>query len=104
MANKTDFIILRVTPEEKLQIKERAERADMSVSQFITAAVFNKKVADRKPLLELVREINYIGNNINQATKIMNTYHGFDGADFDYLVKEFTKLKQIVCAFIEDEI
>lgn len=104
MENKSEIIKIRVTADEKKAITDKAKNAGMTMSKYIRTSAMGKKVADYSNLLSLVREINYIGNNINQATKIMNTYHAFDGADYDYLYNEFLKLKKVLDGYISEEL
>ncbi len=92
-----------MSEHEKNIISDKAKIAGMTVSKYVRSVALGKKVADFSYLLSLVREINYIGNNINQATKIMNTYHSFDGADYNYLYEEFMKLKKSVDEFVSEE-
>ena len=43
MATKTEVLGVKVTKEEKEEIKRLAEEADVSVSKYIYRILFNKK-------------------------------------------------------------
>ena len=43
MAIKTDTLTIKVTPEEKEQIKQLAETADMTVSKYLYRVIFPKE-------------------------------------------------------------
>ncbi|MEG2380105.1 MAG: plasmid mobilization relaxosome protein MobC [Oscillospiraceae bacterium] len=100
--NKEEFIKIRVTEEEKNTIRDKASSAGLSVSEYSRRQLIKGKVINSYNLVALIREINYIGNNINQATKIMNMYHAYDGTDFNYIVDEFNKIKELIEDKIKD--
>lgn len=82
---KTILKGFRITKEEDAFIKEECEKYGMSESEYFRTLLRNKR-ADSKQfsktkqeyldIRELTREINYIGNNINQIVKNthMNLY------------------------------
>ena len=43
MAIKTETLTIKVTPEEKEQIKQLADRADVSVSKYLYRILFPKE-------------------------------------------------------------
>lgn len=100
---KNNFIQIRVTAEEKVLFKEKADKAGVSLTKYIKECVSKKRLVNSQLLLSLIREINRIGCNINQATKIMNTYHTYDDTDYNYIYREFMELKEKVDEFINKE-
>lgn len=100
---KTAQINIRLTEVEKEKIEKKAAAANMTVSRFLVQSATKKKVINHDNLLSLLREINRIGTNINQATRIMNTYHPDDTEDFEYIEKEFSKVKKLVMDYIGKE-
>ena len=75
---KTVLKGFRLTQEEAAFVKEECERYGMCESEYFRTLLRNKKNASQqfsKPKQEyldiraLTREINYIGNNINQIVK-----------------------------------
>lgn len=101
---RTEQIHFRLTPEQKEQIEKKAEASGLTVSQYIIRSATKKKVVNHDHLLQLIREINRIGTNINQATRIMNTYHPDDTSDMKYICDEFLKVKQMVMEYIGKEL
>jgi hypothetical protein len=74
--NKTDKIELRISPNDKEMIQLNAVKIGMSVSKFIIVSALGHELTanktDRdiyKELIGIKRELNQIGNNLNQLTK-----------------------------------
>lgn len=99
--NRIRTIKARVTEEQYEKILNKAEKANMNMSDFVRQSIMSAAVIDTGPLIDLVREVNRIGNNINQATHVMHIYCDPEGGDFDYIAGEFDKLKKTVYEFVE---
>lgn len=65
-------IYLRVSDHEKRAIGQRADKAGLTVSEFIRSAAENVEVVsiDIGPLLGILRELRSEGVNVNQLTKL----------------------------------
>ena len=79
MATKDNFIKLRISSEEKEALKKTALENGLDLSELIRLRLDNLPVIDRKYkndlfqlILELSQEINPIGNNMNQLTKVVH--------------------------------
>jgi hypothetical protein len=69
-------VISRFSEEEYFQLRRTARAAGFSVAAFIRRRCLTDErmvVVDGKAVRELYREINYIGNNINQIARYSNT-------------------------------
>ena len=74
MANtKLSRIEIRMTPEEKENLKRKAAEAHMTVSKYILYLSQSKRVLLKDDIAELTVEISRIGNNINQIAHVGNT-------------------------------
>ena len=61
---------------EYFQLKRIARAAGLSVAAFIRRCCLTNekvKIIDREVVRDLYKEINYIGHNINQITRLANT-------------------------------
>lgn len=65
---KDKFETFRATEKERQALKALARKANMSKSDFIRHAIFNKEIVVIDGLHELTRELKAIGNNLNQLT------------------------------------
>lgn len=73
---------LRVSPNEREQIKAKALHAGLSVSEYQRRACLNLPVTTRRPLADaaLVRQLAGIGNNLNQLTRKAHIHDDVDRA------------------------
>ena len=65
---KDKFETFRASEKERQALKTLARKANMSKSDFIRHAIFNKEIVVIDGLHELTRELKAIGNNLNQLT------------------------------------
>lgn len=92
-------IELRVTPDEKKLILDRFEKSGMkNLSRFVRNCCFDKPIVVIHDLKEFARELNSIGNNLNQIT--MLCHQGLiDTPDIsqtrDYLKKIYEELVKL---------
>ena len=75
MNTRTNAIIVRLTDKEKKQLQRQAENAGLKMEPFIRKLIMRADIQPRPPdnFVQLIREINFIGNNINQIAKKVNT-------------------------------
>lgn len=81
MARTNTYFQLRISPENKEFLKEKAEQFGYSnVSAFVMESVRNyfRIELDMKPYRDLAMEIGYVGKNINSLVRRINT-DGFYG-------------------------
>ena len=78
------WLSLRLTEEEKEKIREKAEQASLSISDYARAVLLSTKNIRRKQKMDceaikrLVYEINKIGVNLNQIARKINTSRDID--------------------------
>lgn len=68
----------RVTPKEKERIRERAENAGLSVSDYLRRQALSKEVTVVSPELfkeyhEMCSNFGRLGNNLNQVARHLNS-------------------------------
>lgn len=66
--SKDNFIRFRVAGWEKIHISKNAEKAHMTISEFVRAAAMDQDVTVVEGLDDLIRELRRQGNNLNQLT------------------------------------
>ena len=71
---RTHRFELRLRESEKDMLKKKSLKAGLSKAAFIKMCLNNSdiKSAPSTEYQDLIREINYIGHNINQITKAVN--------------------------------
>jgi len=65
---KDEFIRFRVAGWEKHYITKKAEKAHMSVSEFVRSSAMGREVTVIEGVNELMTELRRQGNNLNQLT------------------------------------
>lgn len=88
MARKDKSILIRLTEAERSTLKQKASKADLSVSEYVRLALIYSKdatirVIDTSPLRDALWELKKQGVNLNQLMKSLNTYGpgGFDSKE-----------------------
>ena len=89
---KLTRVEVRMTPEEKENLKRKADEAHMTVSKYIIHLSQTKRVILKDDIAKLTVEISRIGRNINQIAYIGN-YQKFVNRTQLKVVSEY--LKQI---------
>lgn len=72
---RTKFLQIRVSPDEKKEIKDKAGSAGLSLTDFMLEATARTRtwtIQDRAIQEEKIRQIARIGNNLNQVARIIN--------------------------------
>ena len=68
-------ISVRLNEKEHKHLQRQAENAGLKMEPFIRKLIMGADIQPRPPdnIVQLIREINFIGNNINQIAKKVNT-------------------------------
>lgn len=76
---KSEVITLRVTPNEKEFIKQKADMKDFkSVADFILSSLIYPEKIDKKKMGSMLYEVNKIGVNLNQVVRHINSERHID--------------------------
>jgi hypothetical protein len=86
--NRSRWLKVRLKPSEEVLLNKRFKKSTFqNVSEFGRAMILGKPVTvihrDKsmdeilEELILLRRELNFIGNNLNQAVRNINSVHGF---------------------------
>ncbi len=104
---KLSRVEVRMTPEEKENLKRKATEAHMTVSKYIIHLSQTKRVILKDDIAKLTVEISRIGRNINQIAYIGN-YQKFVNRTQLKVVSELLKQiedlqRKILRAMFSDE-
>ena len=104
---KLSRVEVRMTPEEKENLKRKATEAHMTVSKYIIHLSQTKRVILKEDIAKLTVEISRIGNNINQIAYIGN-YQKFVNRTQQKVVSELLQQiedlqRKILRAMFSDE-
>ena len=104
---KLSRVDVRMTSEEKENLKNRADEAHMSVSKYIVYLSETKRVILKDDIVNLTVEISRIGRNINEIAYIGNYQKSFCKAQLEVLSEYLQQIielqKKILCAMFSEE-
>ena len=89
-------LTIRLTPGEKDTIVRKAKQADMTLTDFVVAAVLSVQIHVAEDMKPVVMELKRIGNNLNQITARMNT-GVFRSYNFQEVIELQRKIYEQVC-------
>ena len=69
---KSKIVALRFRESDHKRIKQKAEKAKMNFTEFVTTSALGKKVTVIEGLDEVLKEQKAMGKNINQLTTLCN--------------------------------
>lgn len=93
---KSKTITIRLTESELLQVKEKASAEGFKeMAHYIRVHLLNEKTKPLIPVVDrdMLRQINSIGNNLNQIAKDYNSKNVIDSFN---LVLYLKKLKRVI--------
>ena len=72
--DRTTAVLVRLSPKEKEHLKAQAAACALKMEPYIRKLIMGNIIRPRPPdeYVKLLREINAIGNNINQIAHIAN--------------------------------
>ncbi|WP_291325353.1 MobC family plasmid mobilization relaxosome protein [Desulfovibrio sp. UCD-KL4C] len=95
-AKRSEWINLRVTPEEKKNVASKAEARGMSTCDFVRQKLGKPRVRKTRREREKLLHIARIGNNLNQLARWANTYKS--NADSILILAELAAVeKELKC-------
>ena len=104
---KLSRVEVRMTPEEKENLKRKAEEAHMTVSKYIIHLSQTKRVILKDDIAKLTVEISRIGRNINDIAYIGNYQKFINRTQLkvvsEYLSEVVELQKKILSAMFSDE-
>lgn len=102
MRNRTKVVFVYLSDAEKQTLEKQAYNASLSISSFIRKLIMGAEIRPRPPdeYLRLIREINAIGNNINQIAHIANAERAISNDKINYAVSLVDEIMEKVRDFI----
>ena len=101
MQRKTAIVTIRMTPKVKEQLQQRAQDANMTLTDYLCICGLGREIVRVDGLGEVLSELKAQGRNLNQLTTLANmgkvkTLRGDD------LVDGYAKLCQQVSRIAEE--
>ena len=69
---KNRKLSIRISNADWQQVHDKAEQADMTLTEYVTACCLEKRIVVIDGLDEVIRQQKAIGRNLNQLTTLAN--------------------------------
>lgn len=96
---RTNRVVVDLSDKELKRLKERLkDYRSTNRSEFIRESILNNYIIinDDTNLRELVYEVNRIGNNINQLTRLANQNKKIEAEEIKGLKKQIEEVRSLV--------
>lgn len=91
---RNNQFLVRLSDEEMEILNNRLKDANMDRNAYIRKLILGKKLVKIDGLVDMVKETNRIGVNLNQLTKAVNSGMPFARHEIEELSKELSKIWQ----------
>lgn len=98
---KTAIITARMTPEVKQQLQERAQDANMTLTDYLCICGLGKEIVRVEGLDGVLSELKAQGRNLNQLTTLANMGR-ITVLRGDNLVQEYTRLCDLLSELVRE--
>ena len=99
MSKRDQRLIFRVSENELRRVQKHADRAVMTVSEYLRHASLNKKINVVDGLDEILKELRAIGRNLNQLTRLSNQGR-IQCLDLSSIRNRIAKITEKICELI----
>ncbi|NDO18083.1 MobC family plasmid mobilization relaxosome protein [Lachnospiraceae bacterium MD329] len=89
MRKRSQAVLIRLTDNEKNHLQRQAANAGLKMEPFIRKLIMGVDITPRPPdnIVNLIREVNYIGNNINQIAKKVNSENSVNQSQLEEIMR-----------------
>lgn len=91
---------IRISDEDLQTLHHKAERANLSLTEYVTKCGLGKRIFVIDGLEEVLRQQKAIGRNLNQLTTLCNMGK-VDFANLQSLTDEYVKLNQALTELLD---
>ena len=90
------FIKVRVSADELAEIKGKAEKTMMNLSDYVRTSAVKEKIIlyDTEHIFRFEQELHSIGNNINQIAMVANSTKSIYRQDIQDLTKQVKEMSE----------
>ena len=98
MTERDTAILVRLSRKEKSFLKRQADLCGLKMEPYIRRLIAGKEVKPlpTEELLNIYKELNYIGNNINQIARVANAEQNITSDKITEAVKMVDDIMDIV--------
>ena len=91
-------VLVRLSQKEKEHLKVQADACALKMEPYIRKLIMGKEIRPRPPdeYVKLLREINAVGNNINQIAHIANAERHISADKIEEVLKMQDEIMRLV--------
>ena len=91
-------VTVRLSNKEHAHLKKQADNAGLKMEPYIRRLIAGKEIKPRPPeeYYKILRELNHIGNNINQIARVANAERHMTSDKINEAVKMVDDVMDIV--------
>ena len=104
MRNKSRQINFRVSEKDYAKILKRVEKSNFNLTSYFLTLALDGKIIVVEGLGETVTELNKIGNNLNQITRLFHQGIYPSGMEFLKLKSEVSRVWQSLNSLTQKEV
>ena len=97
---KTKRLNFRISEEQDAAIRKKAEKAKMSITDYVISAAVKKKIVTIDGLDEVIRQQKAIGRNLNQLTMLCNMGR-VSIADLNGVMQQYAEMNRCLTQLLE---
>lgn len=99
--NKYSF---RVNDEDYKKIEKNIEKSKLNITEYLTKSALNQEIVVIDGLKDLVLEVNRIGVNLNQLTKLSNQGKVNCSKELEEINQELVEVWQLLRQLIQKRV
>lgn len=91
-------ITIRLNDEQYGKLLDYSNASKQNINKLLRELIDKKvpRAMNPKDIQTLIKEVSRIGNNVNQISKIANTYHTISDTLLNQLVNDISELKEYI--------
>lgn len=102
--NKKYKYSFRVNEKDYKKIERNIKKSRLSITEYLTKSALNQDITVIDGIKDLVLEVNRIGVNLNQLTKLANQGKTNCSAELDEINKELVEVWQLLRQLIQKQV
>lgn len=97
-------LVIRLSEEELAKVKMKVEKSKLKQNEYIIKCLMNKEIYVVEGINELILQMKYIGNNLNQLTRAVHERKADCSKELQEIQKELSETWQSLRLLIQKQL
>ena len=97
-------LVIRLSEEELAKVKMKVEKSKLKQNEYIKKCLMNKEIYVVEGINELILQMKYIGNNLNQLTRAVHEGKADCSKELQEIQKELSETWQSLRLLIQKQL